>query len=375
MKVAYHHVAEYAKSNLFLTIAFFATVSSCIAVPPDSYYKHYFEWRTLMTLFATLAVICALDHVHVFATLAERIIHMMHSLRGLVAGLVIITLVGAMIITNDMSLLTFLPLAYVALKKTGNEKWLAYTFVLQAAAANLGGMITPFGSPQNLYLYQYFHISIGEFAWVMFIPFTVSVTLILALCLLVPKTPLGEIEFQSKFVFWPTILHFALFFIAVAIVFRALPVLAGFIIPMVLLVVDRRALRKVDYGLLLTFVLFFIFAGNIGRIESIDNALTALLEKNVLIWSALASQVISNVPSAILFAPFTDNWRELLVGVNIGGVGTIIASLASLIALRQFDIFQPGRTKYFIWIFTLVNLGLLVVLIAVSELAFRLGIL
>ena len=364
-----------AARNPFLTVVLVLAAASCIVVPPSWEYRHYFEPRTLMSLFCFLAVVCALSNAHVITALAELAVRTLRSRRALIGGLVVLTLVASMLITNDMALIAFLPLAYLALLKTGNTKHLAFTFVMMAVAANLGGMIMPFGSPQNLFLYQHFHIPFGEFMALMALPFAISVVAVIAICLTVkpePVTPFGSVE---KIDVRRAVVAAILFGVVIAMVLRALPVWSGVVVAVVLLVVDAAALRDVDYGLLLTFAGFFLLTGNIAQIDAVDTALTGLLDGKVLVVSALTSQVISNVPTAFLFAPFTDDYRELLVGVNVGGVGTIVASLASLIALRYYEKFQPADRGTFLKLFTVVNVGLLVVLLASAQAAFSLGVL
>jgi Na+/H+ antiporter NhaD/arsenite permease-like protein len=365
-------VRRLARQHVVVLTALFAAVCSSFAVPPDGRYWDYFEPRTLMALFCAMAVIYALDRVKFLSALANRVVRRFRTRRALILGLVYATAAWAMVISNDMALLTFLPLAYVALEATGNERYLAFTFVMQTAAANLGGMITPFGSPQNLFLYSYFKISAPHFFGVMAIPFAVSMLAITGICLLVGDAPIRRVDVQGSFNRRRTIAYLALFALIVAIVFRVAPVEAGFVVLAALLVLDRSAVLRLDYGLLLTFVFFFIFSGNLGRIDSVSGSLSDLLSHDVLLWSTLGSQVISNVPAAILCAQFTTNFKELLVGVNIGGVGTIVASLASLIALAKYRSYQPGRTGSFLLIFSAVNIGLLVLLFAVMSVAFAL---
>ena len=275
-----------------------------------------------------------------------------------------------MLIANDMALLTFLPLGYILLSSTGNERYMAFTFIMQNIAANLGGMLTPFGNPQNLYLYSKFNIPTGRFMAIMLIPFCVAVFLITVCCFFIKKAPIAlKDDEQIKLPTKRTILYLALFAYSIAIVFRAVPYWTGLIIiPAILLFADRNALKKVDYPLLFTFVCFFIFAGNMSRIDAVSQLLSGLLEKNTLIVSALSCQVISNVPSAILLSQFTENYPELLVGVNIGGAGTLIASLASLITFREFTTHQPGNTRKYVMMFSAFNFGFLIILAIVSTL-------
>ena len=275
-----------------------------------------------------------------------------------------------MLIANDMALLTFLPLGYFILHTTGKEKYLAFAFIMQNIAANLGGMLTPFGNPQNLYLYSKFNIPDGEFVSIMFPPFCVAIILITICCLVfVKKEPLEIHEKAAALPIPRVIAYLALFAVAILMVFSFFPYHIGLIIIVLgLLILDRQAFLQVDYGLLFTFVFFFIFAGNMGRIEAVRSFFSGLLEINTLIFSALSCQVISNVPSAILLSQFTDNYRELLLGVNIGGAGTLIASLASLITFKEYTKQDPKHTVGYVLKFTAFNFAFLLILIAVCSL-------
>jgi len=361
------------RDNLFLSIAVVATGVSCVFVPPDADYLHYFDYRTLVCLFCMLAVICALERVHVFTMLAEQVVRVLRTRRALIFGLVSVTLLGSMLISNDMSLLTFLPLSYVALKATDNEKYVAFVFIMETAAANLGGMITPFGSPQNLYLYQHFHIGVAQFLATMAVPFVASLTLIFATCALVPSAPVAPVALTSSVPVRTSLLYAALFVTAIAIVLRILPVWCGGLVVVALLIADRAAVAAVDYGLMLTFVVFFIFSGNVSRMSGLGGAVGHLLAANPLVVSALGSQLISNVPAAILGSQFTDHYRQLLVGVNIGGVGTLVASLASLITLRKYRAYQPGGIRRYLVLFSVVNFGLLAALLILMQFVFPAG--
>jgi len=240
---------------------------------------------------------------------------------------------------------------------------MAFTFIMQNIAANLGGMLTPFGNPQNLYLYSKFNIPTGDFTMTMLPPFCISVALITLCCLFVKKEPLSLAEEEIKLPKARTIIYGILFALSIIIVFRVIPYWIGLIvIPAVLLFMDRDALKKVDYGLLLTFVMFFIFSGNMARIEGVRRLFENLLSKNTLLFSALSCQMISNVPSAILLSQFTSDWRSLLVGVNIGGVGTLISSLASLITFREYTKHNEGKSGKYLLLFSAFNFAFLGVL-------------
>ena len=368
---AHHHtvslmpILQFFKKNTVMTIAMAAAALTSLIIPVDSEYIGYFDFKTLTCLFCVLAVVCALKNISFFYILAQSIVERFKNARTSVLLLVYITFIGSMLIANDMALLTFLPLGYFVLHSGRKEKYMAHTFVLQNIAANLGGMLTPFGNPQNLYLYSKFNIPNLEFMGIMLMPFLLSITLITLCCVVFIKPEPLEIEkTQATLPPAKTVLYLCLFVLAVAIVFRGVPYLIGLaVIPTVLMLVDRRALKDVDYPLLLTFVFFFIFAGNMARIDIVSGIFSFLMEKSTLLFSTLSCQIISNVPSAILLSQFTDNYRELLVGVNIGGVGSLIASLASLITFREYTKHAPEKTGYYVKVFSAFNFGFLAVLV------------
>ncbi len=362
-------IIPFIKNNTVMTVAFFAAVITCFFVKPDSEYLSYFDFKTLTCLFCVLAVVCALKNISFFYILACKIVKCFKNLRLSVLALVYITFIGSMLIANDMALLTFLPLGYFVLSYTGKEKYMAFTFIMQNIAANLGGMLTPFGNPQNLYLYTKFEIPTGEFVKIMALPFILSVALITVCCLFIKAEPLEIGGEEKKLDPKRAAVYLVLFALSIAIVFRGIPYWIGLIIiPAVLLFIDRDALKAVDYPLLLTFVFFFIFAGNMARIDGVREFFSMLLEKNTLLFSALSCQFISNVPSAILLSQFTENYADLLVGVNIGGVGTLIASLASLITFREYTKHNPEKTVSYIAKFSAFNFGFLIILGTVMSL-------
>lgn len=354
----------FIKKNTVMVVAFLAAVITSIIVPIDKEYIGYFDFKTLTCLFCVLAVVCALKNIRFFYTLAKKIVLCFKNARLVILALVYITFIGSMLIANDMALLTFLPLGYFVLLTTGKQEYMAFTFVMQNIAANLGGMLTPFGNPQNLFLYTKFNIPNLEFMGIMAPPFILSVMLITLCCIVFVKPEPLEIEDdKTKLPPARTVLYLCLFALSIAIVFRGIPYWIGLIvIPVVLLFADRKALKMVDYSLLLTFVFFFIFSGNMARIDAVKEFFSMLMDKSTLLFSVLSCQVISNVPSAILLSQFTDNYGELLVGVNIGGVGTLISSLASLITFREYTWHNPGRGKYYIKLFSAFNFAFLIIL-------------
>lgn len=367
-KHIFKYIISFFKKQTVLAIAIIAMLITCIFVPIDSYYLNYFDWPTLATLFCTLAVVEAMANLHVFEIISKKIILKLHNLRNVTIALVFITFVGSMVLANDMALLTFLPLGYLVLHNSGNKKAMAFTFIMQNIAANLGGMLTPFGNPQNLYLYSFFNINTKEFFTIMFPPFIVAITIIFLLCFLVKPTPLTLINDNNhKLNIKLTTIYSLLFLFSILIVFRIIPYQLGLLIVFIsLLILDRKALKQVNYPLLLTFCAFFVFSGNIARIESVNSFFSNILPKNTLLFGIISCQLISNVPSAVLLSHFTTDYQSLLLAVNIGGCGTLIASLASLITFTEFRKHNPSETKSYLIKFTVLNYLFVIILYLIS---------
>ena len=364
----YRGFGSFVKKNVVMVIAMLAAIVTCFFVPPDAAYLDYFDVKTLTCLFCVLAVVCALKNINFFYMLAKKLIQVFRNARVCILALVYITFIGSMLIANDMALLTFLPLGTYVMTSTGKGKYMAFTFIMQNIAANLGGMLTPFGNPQNLYLYTKFQIPTMEFMGIMAAPFALAIALITLCCIVFVKPePFALKEEKLSLPVGRSVAYLLLFALAIAIVFRGIPYGIGLVvIPIAMLFLDRKALKMVDYPLLLTFVFFFVFSGNMARIGAVRQLFSFLLEKNTLLVSVLSCQFISNVPSAILLSQFTDNYRELLLGVNIGGVGTLIASLASLITFREYSKHNKGKTGYYVLLFTGFNFAFLIILAAFS---------
>ena len=366
-------VLLFAKKNAVMCIAALLALITAFIIPPDSQYAGYFDLKTLTCLFCTLAVVCALKNINFFYILAENTVKLFKNTRACVLALIYITFIGSMVIANDMALLTFLPLGYYVLKNCSKQKYIAFCFIMQTVAANLGGMLTPFGNPQNLYLYTKFNIPNSSFILIMLPSFLLSVTLITACCLIFVKPePLFVADEKMHLDKKKSIIYAVLFLISVLMVFRFLPYyIGGVIILAVILTVDRKALLQVDYPLLLTFVFFFIFSGNVSRMSFFQNTLGVLLNKNVLLVSSLSCQFISNVPSAILLSSFTTSYPLLLIGVNIGGVGTLISSLASLITYRENTSRYPKDSKKYLLKYSLISFSFLLILLIFNLIIYK----
>ena len=363
-------VRHFFKSSVVLIVALVAAGITCFFVPFDREYLGYFDLQTLSCLFCTLAVVAAFKNIRFFEWLADIIVRRFRNMRNIVLALVFVTYFGSMIMANDMALITFLPLGYFVLDSCGNRKLTAFTFIMQNIAANLGGMLTPFGNPQNLYLYSFYNIAAGEFFKIMALPFAVAFVLILGVCLFVKPEKAAVLSAPKKTPpVWRIAVYAALFVLSVLIVFRVFPYYWGLLaVAAALIVLDYRSVLRVDYGLLLTFCAFFVFSGNMARIPAVEEFLGGLVALDPLAFGVLSCQVISNVPSAVLLSKFTADYANLLVAVNIGGLGTPIASLASLITLNTYRRVRPGETKKYILKFLLLNFSFLAVLLGAGYL-------
>lgn len=357
-------IIDFFKKQFVLTIAMIAMIITCIFVPVDAAYIKYFNFRTLATLYCTLAVVSAFSHIHVFEILSKKIVLKLHNLRNATLGLVFITFIGSMVLANDMALLTFLPLGFFVLDNTNNRQAMAFTFIMQNIAANLGGMVTPFGNPQNLYLYSFYNISTVEFTKIMLPSFIAATVLIIAICLFVKPVPL-ELKKDNDYTLNKnrTIIYTILFVCSILIVFRLIPyVLGTILITIALLILDKKSIVDVNYPLLATFCVFFVFSGNMARIPAVSSFFEYLLPKNTLLFGILSCQFISNVPSAVLLSHFTTDYASLLPAVNIGGCGTLIASLASLITFSEFKKNNSEKVKSYIIKFSAINFSFVIVL-------------
>lgn len=367
------YITQFIKKQTVLVIAVIAMLITCIFVPVDASYLEYFKWPTLATLYCTLAVISALSHIHVFEIISKNIVLKLHNLRNATLGLVFITFIGSMLLANDMALLTFLPLGFFVLNSTDNKQAMAFTFIMQNIAANLGGMLTPFGNPQNLFLYDYYNINTIEFLKIMFPTFLTSVLLIIAICLFVKPIPLTlKKDNQYKLDIKRTTIYSILFICSILLIFDVIPYVYGTIfVTLALLVLDKRAIKEVNYPLLATFCAFFVFSGNMARIPVVNDFFSQVLPVNTLLFGILACQLISNVPSAVLLSHFTTDYHSLLPAVNIGGCGTLIASLASLITFTEFKKHNPNGVKSYMIKFTSLNVFFVIILYLVQTLVLR----
>lgn len=361
-------IINFVKKEVVLSIAIVATIVTMFFVPIDKSYLGYFEHKTLISLFCMLAVVAGLKYTNIFELISKKLIGLFKTRRSVIYCLIYGTFFFDMVVANDMSLITFLPLTYIVLHSTGNDKYLAYTFILQTIAANMGGMITPYGNPQNLYLYSYYEIDTFEFFGVLLIQ-SITVAVLLFIGGLFIKNEKLTLKKEKKFEIKKKelIVYSVLFVFVILSIFRVVPHLITLALVIItVLIMDRERFKYVDYALLATFCVFFVFSGNIARIPAVKEFIAGIVAENTLIAGVISCQFISNVPTAIFLSKFTDNYRDLLVSVNIGSLGIIISSLASLITLKEYLKHQPQNFKRYMGLFTLVNTIFLAILIVVT---------
>lgn len=384
-------VKELFQKETVCCIAFLlAVISMCFVVPSKNYIS-YIDFRVLALLFCLMAVVRGFSSIGVFTRLGTMLLTHVHSLRMLSALFIFLCFFFSMLITNDVALITFVPFTILVLSMAEQKKFLIPVIVLETIAANLGSMLTPLGNPQNLYLYTISGLSIGAFVRIM-LPYSfVSAILLLIFILFLPKDTVStataantanstntvtasntsnviceavKTRKNSRILF---AFYLILFLLCLLTVLHILPyqilfflVLTGF------LLLDYRVLKDVDYFLLLTFLCFFIFIGNMKQISLVHELISKLLVHHEVVMGIGASQIISNVPAAILLSGFTDDYSALLIGVNLGGLGTLIASLASLISFKFYTNSNGNDTRRFLGIFTLYNVIFLGVLFVLS---------
>lgn len=384
-------VKELFQKETVCCIAFLLAVISIFFVSPSKNYISYIDFRVLALLFCLMAVVRGFSSIGVFTRLGTMLLTHVHSLRMLSALFIFLCFFFSMLITNDVALITFVPFTILVLSMAEQKKFLIPVIVLETIAANLGSMLTPLGNPQNLYLYTISGLSIGAFVRIM-LPYSfVSAILLLIFILFLPKDTVSTATAANtanstntvtasntsnviceavKARKNPRILFTAyliLFLLCLLTVLHILPYQIMFLLVLTgFLLLDYRVLKDVDYFLLLTFLCFFIFIGNMKQISLVHELISKLLVHHEVLMGIGASQIISNVPAAILLSGFTDDYSALLIGVNLGGLGTLIASLASLISFKFYTNSNGNDTRRFLGIFTLYNVIFLGVLFVLS---------
>lgn len=363
----FHTIKILFLRDTLLGICLVLALLSMLVIPPDAAYLRYFDVRVLCLLFCLMAVVLGLQECGLFAVLSQRLLAGCDHFRILCLALVLMPFFAAMLITNDVALLTFVPFTILVLEQINRRDKLVRIVVLQTVAANIGSMATPVGNPQNLFLYTFYAMDAEDFFSTIAPAALFGLAALSAVALYV-----GNDSVTVRFSARQTLSHpgrlavyIILFVLCLMTVFHffAYPLLTVVVI-ICLLILSPDLLKRVDYSLLLTFVCFFLFAGNMGRMPPVRSVLSALLQQDALLSAIAASQIISNVPAAVLLANFTANWRELLLGVDIGGLGTPIASLASLISLRFYLQSEGAQPLRYLRVFALFNIAGITLLLA-----------
>ncbi len=355
----------FIKSEAVLCIAVLLAIISACIVPPDGGYADYVDWDTLALLFALMGVMKGFQRAGLFSFLAEKLLAKANTSRKLMAVLVFLPFVLSMLVTNDVALITFVPFALIALKAAGLERLVIPTVVLQTLAANMGSTLTPMGNPQNLYLYNASGMGFGDVILIMLPYAALSAIGLFVVIMCFKPVPAAHTEMHTELggafrLTWPAV-AFAVCLLGLFDVIPPLIIAAAMLV--FLLFADRKSLAKIDYSILGTFVALFIFIGNMGRIAPFRDFLSSVIAGNEMIISVLASQVISNVPAALLLSGFSDNYAALMAGCNIGGLGTLIASMASLISYKAMAKEYPALRAKYLLRFTIYNVAFLAPLI------------
>ncbi len=364
---------SFLKKEIVLCIAILLALLSCAFVPPSAAHLTYIDWDTLFLLFSLMAVMKGFQQAGAFVFLGNSLLKRTDTTRKLLLVLVFLPFLCSTVVTNDVSLITFVPFGLTVLEMAGQERFAAPMVVLQTLAANLGSMLTPMGNPQNLYLYARSGMSFGGLCLLMLPYVAVSGILLLVSTVLRRSRSMAPaavpVQPSSKKSFAYCMLGFILCLLGI---FKVIPpgLIAGIIL-IFLLFANRDVLRSVDYSLLGTFLAFFIFTGNLGSLSGFRQMISSLLAGHVELTAIVTSQVISNVPAALLLSGFTSQWESLIVGCNLGGLGTLIASMASLISYKFFAQKYPGQRKRYLGMFTLYNLAYLALLFAINLLIRR----
>ena len=390
IKVKYtEKIKIFIKKETVLCIAVILACISTFFVFPDKKYSGYIDYRVIVLLFALMTIMEGFKSTGLFEKIAVLFLKKVSNFRQLLIVLILICFFSSMLITNDVALITFVPFTIMVLHMADLYKEIMPVIIMETVSANLGSMATPVGNPQNLYIYSVSSMNIYDFLKIM-APVSVLALIIIILFCFIHKNYRIEVCISEKTDISAdkrnrnnieNALLGILFVLSLLSVFR---IMSWKILLIVILVgsliikglcKEKYLPFKADFALLFTFAAFFVFIGNVGRIEAVTEVLKKIINGREMILSFGCSQVISNVPAAILLSGFTDNFSELLLGVNIGGLGTLIASLASLISYKFFiqehqkeydkhmEIGTKGR--YILW-FTIVNISIAAILLVIT---------
>ena len=390
-------IKEFIKKEAVLSVATILAIISMFFVHPDKEYLGYIDFRTLGILFMLMVVVAGFSKIGIFEKLAEMLLGRVNKVSGVVFTLTILCFLSSMFITNDVALITFVPFAFTTFKllpEDVKKKYIIPTVVFETVAANLGSMLTPLGNPQNLYLFGKAGISIGEFTGIT-APYTIMAFVLIAAGLVItvlrngnvvikkapeyvtvengsagaPRQGVFNVTLTELFMKSQTryhvnlILYIMLFIMALLSVLRIFPWQMSFLITLIIVsFADHENLKNVDYSLLVTFVAFFIFIGNMGRIPAFSEFLNKMVSGKEVMTAIVSSQIVSNVPAALLLSGFANNYKALIIGTNLGGLGTLIASMASLISYKIAAQSKEIKMGKYLLYFTMVNVVFLIIL-------------
>ena len=361
-------LTQFIKNEIVLVVSLSAAVVTMFFVPPSADYIGYINFSVISLLFCLMLVVAGVMETNLFGVVSERMLFVTKSERAVTIVLVAVTFFSSMLITNDVALITFVPLT-ISIFGSDRKDRLILIVVLETIAANLGSMATPVGNPQNLYIYDYFSLSIGKFFKILMPVVVLSIVMITAACFIGKNNAMrGDDNIDNKIKDKKKLVLYAiLFVVCMMTVLRVLDyrITLGIVV-LSAIIFDRKIFKKVDYFLLLTFVAFFIFVGNLRAIPEINSALGEMIKGREFIFSVMASQIISNVPAAAMLSGFTDNAAALLMGVDVGGLGTPVASLASLISLKLYSRSKNSDMKKYLLVFTVMNVIFLTIFVLFS---------
>ncbi|MDD6086449.1 SLC13 family permease [Bifidobacterium boum] len=387
---------EVFKSETILIVATVLAIISCFIMPPDAEYGGYVHSKTIAQLVCLMLVVCGFQRIGVFRMIGSRLLRMVRTQRGVVLVLVSLTYFSAMLITNDVALVTFIPFAISVLTMAGMESSAVLVATLMTVGANVGSMLTPVGNAHNLYLKALSGIPTWPFIGIM-APYSAvaAVLLIVVISIAFGNKPVSRFsELNSEDIErgvlapqpdrpqpdeirltgygaghggWRVWVYAVLFLLCLLVVSDLVPIWVMCVVVFgVFLFADRKAFKKVDWGLPLTFIMFFIFIGNMKRVPAFYSLAASLVGGHPLEVAVASSQVISNVPTTILLSGFCNDWRHLIIGTNLGGMGTLIASMASLVSYKNVARQYPDKKGRYLAVYTAVNVLFLVVLVSLS---------
>ena len=367
----YNRVAmlERIKKDPVLFISGILAVISCFFVTPDLEYIGYVDFRVLAILFCMMLVVSELVLLGVFDKLTNKLLSKVHSSRLVSLILVWLAFFMGMVLTNDVTLVTLVPFAIALMKSFDDRKTLTFTLILMTVATNLGSMQTPIGNPQNIYLFTHYQMEIGPFM-LLLLPYSLCSLILVTIAVFIlckdMKIQHGKEKEEKKIPAVKVMICVVLFILSLLVVLRVIHFLIALgVLVIAMLIMDRKAFKGVDYTLLITFVFFFVFVGNMGRIDAVYNVISGIVDKSPTLTAIVSSQVISNVPAALLLSAFTQNGEALIIGTNLGGLGTLIASMASLITYKFHAALPKAKDKSvsYVGAFTVINIIFLAVLL------------